>query len=104
MMNRKEAWRKKQRDFYVSIVWIDCSKAYRKAHPFCERCAKKHVVRPSEEVHHVIELSAENINNPQITLNWDNLEALCGECHRSIKKGTEDRRWRANADGSIEFV
>ena len=34
-----------------------------------------------DEVHHKIPLTPENIYNPEITLNWDNLELLCSSCH-----------------------
>lgn len=32
-------------------------------------------------MHHKIPLTPENIYNPEITLNWDNLELLCSSCH-----------------------
>lgn len=31
--------------------------------------------------HHKVYITPTNINDPNITLNWDNLEALCQECH-----------------------
>jgi len=33
-------------------------------------------------VHHKTYISPANINDPNITLNWDNLEALCATCHQ----------------------
>jgi hypothetical protein len=42
----------------------------------CQRCG-----RPAQEVHHKIHLSPENIWDPKITLNPDNLISLCKECH-----------------------
>ena len=42
----------------------------------CQRCG-----RPAQEVHHKIHLSPENIWDPKITLNPDNLLSLCKECH-----------------------
>lgn len=32
-------------------------------------------------MHHVIELTPQNIDDPNITLNHDNLQMLCRECH-----------------------
>ena len=32
-------------------------------------------------VHHKTYITEDNINNPDITLNWDNLECLCQTCH-----------------------
>lgn len=64
--------------FYTSAKWRNTQKAYMKSrHYVCERCG-----RPAEIVHHKIWLNPTNINNPDITLNWDNLEALCRTCHQ----------------------
>ena len=41
----------------------------------------------AEEIHHVIPLTPENINDPMISLNPDNLVALCHSCHDKITKG-----------------
>lgn len=45
-------------------------------HYICERCGKVAII-----CHHKQYISPENINNPNITLNWNNLEALCQTCH-----------------------
>ena len=58
----------------------------------CERCLKKGTIVPYEEVHHKIRLNLENLNNPEIAFNWDNLEALCKKCHQA--EHTEDARLR----------
>lgn len=42
----------------------------------CKRCG-----RPAQEVHHKEHLSLDNIGDPNITLNPDNLVALCRDCH-----------------------
>lgn len=47
----------------------------------CERCSKKGLFNPGVELHHKIYLTPDNINDPYITLNWDNLELLCASCH-----------------------
>lgn len=69
------------RRFYNSGAWVKTSQAY-KRHKFglCEKCGKL-----GEEVHHIIPLSPSNINDPQITLNWDNLMLLCRSCHELIE-------------------
>lgn len=45
-------------------------------HWLCERCGGA-----AKIAHHKTWLNKDNINNPDITLNWDNLEALCQDCH-----------------------
>ena len=47
----------------------------------CEDCLKKGIITPAEEVHHKIELTMFNISDPSISLNNDNLCALCHRCH-----------------------
>ena len=42
----------------------------------------------AEEVHHIVELTPENINDPMIALNPDNLMSLCHNCHTKITKGS----------------
>jgi 5-methylcytosine-specific restriction protein A len=63
--------------FYNSKQWIKCRESYKQSkHGICERCDM-----PGEEVHHKVWLTPENINDPYITLSWDNLELLCQSCH-----------------------
>jgi 5-methylcytosine-specific restriction protein A len=65
------------RKFYNSKQWIRCREAYKQSKfGLCERCSM-----PGEEVHHKTYLSPENINDPNVTLNWENLELLCQSCH-----------------------
>ena len=40
-------------------------------------------------VHHKIALTPENINDPNITLNWENLELLCQDCHNKEHSCTD---------------
>jgi len=63
--------------FYKSKVWERTREAYiAYRHGLCERCGAGGKV-----VHHKIKLTPQNINDPNVTLNWDNLELLCQECH-----------------------
>ena len=66
--------------FYKSTAWIKCRNAYfNSKFGICELCGK-----PGEEVHHKKILTAENINDADVTLNWDNLQLLCRSCHNAI--------------------
>lgn len=78
--------RKKQNDFYKSRRWKKCRAAYLSQHPLCERCLKKGIATAAEHVHHIIELNENNYEDPLISLNPENLEALCFECHREEHK------------------
>ncbi|TCT23381.1 HNH endonuclease [Melghiribacillus thermohalophilus] len=71
--------------FYKSKAWRQCRDAYYVAkHGLCERCSS-----PGKIVHHRIYLTPENINDPDISLNWNNLELLCQDCHNKEHHGTE---------------
>ena len=87
--------------FYKSAAWMKCARAYKRSKGgLCERCWSNGLVVPGEEVHHKIKLTPENINDPAIALNWDNLELLCKNCHLEEHKGT---RWRADELGHVEI-
>lgn len=36
------------------------------------------------EVHHKIHLTVENVINPEVSINQDNLMLLCNECHNKV--------------------
>ena len=68
--------------FYNSKAWKKCREAYKQSvNGLCERCLKAGKYVPGDEVHHKIPLTPENINNPYITLSFENLELLCSSCH-----------------------
>lgn len=69
--------------FYNSTAWKKCRTAYiayrqRVDGGMCESC---HEV-PGYIVHHKIELTPENINDPDIALNFGNLKYDCHVCHQ----------------------
>lgn len=51
-------------------------------------------------VHHKIVLTPENINDPTVTLNWDNLVLLCDKCHKA-QHVQHARRYKVGADGRL---
>lgn len=70
--------------FYNSQQWKAARReALRRDHYTCRECLSAR----AEEVHHVIELTPENINDPMIALYLDNLKSLCHNCHTKITKG-----------------
>lgn len=82
--------------FYKTIEWKRCRSAFLRMHPLCERCGM-----PARQVHHKIRITPQNMFDPEITLNWENLEALCEECHQAEHK--PDIRWRCDAYGHVEI-
>lgn len=77
--------------FYHSKAWKKCRAGYIKSvNGLCERCLNQKPKRyvPGKIVHHIKYITPENINDPNITLAWDNLELLCQDCHNIEHHGT----------------
>jgi len=69
--------------FYNSKKWRTVSAAYMSSKNYiCERCGS-----PAQICHHKTWLNAHNVHDPEIALNFDNLEAVCIECHNTIHAG-----------------
>ena len=86
--------------FYTSWTWRKCKEAYKASvGGLCERCRRRGLITPVAEVHHKIRLTPENINKPEITLNWGNLEALCEQCHKDMHR--KQKRWTVDQDGNV---
>ncbi|MGG7163783.1 HNH endonuclease [Clostridium ihumii] len=73
------------RKFYKSKQWIDFRKIIlAERGPICQQCKK--IIRESRHIqlHHKEELTPTNITDVNITLNPDNIEVLCQECHNKL--------------------
>ncbi len=84
--------------FYMSAAWKKTRDAYLTSQDYiCERCGE-----PAKIAHHKICLTKGNIDDTGITLCWDNLEALCQDCHnKEHHKQERELRYGFNADGRI---
>ena len=72
--------------FYASKAWQDCRRQVLRRDLYtCAYCYGR-----AQEVHHKIELTPSNINDPMIALNPDNLISLCHPCHTKITQGYGD--------------
>lgn len=89
------------RNFYRTYAWQECSRKYlQSVGGLCERCKAAGLIVPADEVHHKIRLTPESLSDPTIALNWENLEALCKDCH--IKEHNQ-KRWRVDEQGRVEL-
>ncbi len=83
--------------FYLSKPWRKTRDAYMKSqNGLCERCRQA-----GEIVHHKIYLTPANIHNPNVTLNWSNLELLCRDCHNKEHKRKQNARYSVDERGNI---
>ncbi len=93
-MRRVDAIRK----FYRSSKWkVARAIKITTANGICEKCGNV-----GTEVHHIIHLTKDNIHDPNITLNQDNLMLLCKECHNKEHGRFEGRRdYEFDEDGNL---
>lgn len=87
------------RAFYASAVWHRTKNSYLKSvHRLCERCLKQGKHEPAKIVHHKVHINRHNICDPSITLSFDNLEALCQDCHNKEHSCTDKSHDRYSFD------
>ena len=91
-----KAWQHTRRDYIKSVGGL------------CERCMEKGIVKPAELVHHKIPLDPSNIGDMEIALSWNNLQALCRECHAEVHEeiynSRRKRRYKINKDGRVVIL
>ena len=92
--------------FYSSGAWKKCRENYRKSvGGLCENCLKKGIYTPGDIVHHSItHVTPDNVDNPEVTLSFDNLELLCRDCHAKEHDemyGHDARRYVVDAHGNV---
>lgn len=95
----KEVAREFAKQFYKSAAWQQARRmALIRDHGLCQT---PHCYMPAEEVHHIIELTPDNIQDPRIALSLDNLTSLCRECHMRIHRGDIVDRYHFDAAGNM---
>lgn len=87
------------RAFYNGKAWRKVSRLYMTSQNYiCERCGGVGVI-----CHHKRYITPANVNDQNITLNPDNLECLCQECH-NIEHMQKHAKTYFNDAGEIEKV
>ena len=95
------------KSFYKSKIWQDTRNAYYNyAKGLCEECLKQGRYTVGEIVHHKEHITPENIENPEITLSFNNLELVCRECHCKLhefkrERKHSERRYIVDAEGNV---
>lgn len=97
---------KDNKAFYHSAAWKNTRRNYKQSvGGLCERCLAKGMIVPADIVHHKIPLTDENINDLSISLSWDNLQALCRQCHAEVHDDMyaqrTGRRYKINNNGQV---
>ena len=96
-----QAWAE---EFYKSQAWKQIRDVAMKRDGYlCVDCAAEGRTTAAEEVHHITELTPENIHDPAVSLNLDNLVSLCRECHRA-RHGARQRRYKIDELGRVTIL
>lgn len=84
--------------FYNSDAWKYLRRSVLlRDHYTCEVCGGY-----ATEVHHEIELTEANVNDPAVALNPKLLHSLCGDCHKEITR-RHSRRGGPDCDAGYGF-
>lgn len=87
--------------FYSSKAWKETREAYKKYRGgLCERCFAKGLYKAGEIVHHKTYITPDNVNDPAVTLSFDNLELVCRDCH-AAEHDRRQRRYKLDDLGRV---
>lgn len=90
--------------FYKSKDWQRVRTTYFKSvQGLCEPCLEKGIIARAEIIHHKVHINESNINDASITLSFDNLEAVCRECH-ALRHGAKKKRFKVDEMGRVEVL
>lgn len=90
------------KSFYKSKAWKSArQQAIIRADGLCERCRAKGIYKPGCIVHHKKYITPENIGNAKITLDLNNLEYVCENCHNKEHKAKHNTRYSFDANGNL---
>ena len=97
-----EIWREAQMAFYASRPWRRVRAfVIKRSGGLCEICLKSGIYKAATLAHHIVPVTAENVNDPQISLNPDNLIALCADCHAAIHSS---KRYTVDENGNVSII
>ena len=90
--------------FYKSKTWQKTRTAYVSyRRGLCDRCLARGMYVPGEIVHHKVHITPQNITDPTVTLNFDNLELVCRNCHAELHSNKEGARFTLDREGRVVF-
>ncbi len=92
--------------FYHSTAWEQAREmALQRDAYLCQHCLTHGRATPAVMVHHIVELTPANINNPNINTNLNNLVSLCDTCHKKvhgwIRQGSTRQGLMFDEDGNL---
>lgn len=91
------------KQFYNSDAWRQCRETFLQSRGYlCERCSTLDNPIIAKIAHHRTWLTQRNINDPGTSLCYDNLEALCQDCHnKEHHRAAREARYIMDANGIL---
>ena len=100
-----DVMRKVSFPFYKSAAWRACRDAYMKTVcGLCEICLANGILRPADIVHHKVHLDDRSAKDPEIALNFANLQAVCIDCHNTLHFGKKQKRRYKITEVGVEIL
>ena len=92
--------------FYHSTDWEQArEQALQRDCYLCQHCLAQGVETPAVMVHHIVELTPANVNDPNISTSLDNLVSLCDLCHKKVhgwvRQGSTRQGLAFDEDGNL---
>ena len=80
--------KKEYQEIYQDKRWRKLRKIKLMNNPLCERCERKGLITPTEEVHHIkpFEQGKTKEEIELLAFDYDNLESCCEPCHEQAHK------------------
>lgn len=88
--------------FYKSKKWQKVrALVWARDKGLCQECLRNNIIKAGDTVHHIIAISPETITDESITLNMDNLETVCRDCHAKVHGKYVQERYKVDELGRI---
>lgn len=88
--------------FYKGDAWQSCRAAFLASKGYlCERCSTPDDPVVAKIAHHKVYLNERNVHDPKIALSFENLEALCQDCHNREHHKKPKKRYSFDESGNI---
>ena len=88
--------------FYKSKTWRNVrERVWSRDKGLCQECLKNGIIREGDTVHHIIPITVDNIDDETITLNMDNLETVCRDCHAKVHGKYSQDRYKVDELGRV---
>lgn len=88
--------------FYKGDAWQACRASFLASKGYlCERCSTPDDPVVAKIAHHKIYLNERNVHDPKIALSFENLEALCQDCHNREHHKKPGKRYSFDENGNI---